>query len=266
MLKTLAKRLARKAGLEIRRAPDPSLPYLNQIEIDDLHFKFWITNQHTKAWWGKPRITADAELRELRRMSEESSIVFDVGAHHGFTSVLLSLWIGDSGFVHAFEPVPDNCLVLNANLAVNGITNCTTVQAAVGAERGTASLDGESIGTRRGSAGEVGILTLDEYCSQMSVGRVDAIKIDVEGYELKVLEGARELLSTLPRIDLEVHHDLMSRYGGAVRDLARYVPFDAYDIRMMVRPDWETLSSISSVSDLPTSGVSNLFFWPKKAP
>lgn len=125
---------------------------------------------------------------------------FDVGANHGFFTLLASHLVGESGHVFAFEPMPANLDLLSRVVDRNSLTNVTIVSAAVAAARGSAMLaidergDGSTPSIVRDAIGtsiEVPAVPLNEY-SDLSV---DLIKVDVEGAEALVVEGASEILA-----------------------------------------------------------------------
>lgn len=125
--------------------------------------------------------------------------VFDIGAHVGFYTLLMSRAVGDSGKVFAFEPCPANITDCLAHVRMNHLGNVVVVPAAVGSTPGLASFAaGESSTTgklaRVDTDVRVACFTLDEL---LATGRFlvpDVIKVDVEGAESQVLEGAQTLL------------------------------------------------------------------------
>ena len=140
-------------------------------------------------------------------------IVADVGAYIGLYSVALARRVGPTGKVFAFEPDPINCEALISHLKLNQAVSCVDVlRCAVGDFDGDVAfrsgrsseshvvLD-SSDGTRRVECCKLDTILQDQ--------RVDILKIDVEGFEEKVLRGGRELLSDRRRspraIYIEVH-------------------------------------------------------------
>jgi FkbM family methyltransferase len=117
--------------------------------------------------------------------------------------------------VHAFEPNPANADFLRRHVRINRLSNVRVEQAAVADRAGTARFDfGTGSGTGRladAGALEVRTVRLDDYCAEHGLAP-SAMKIDVEGAELSVLEGGRDTLARhRPVIFLsthgpEVHH------------------------------------------------------------
>jgi FkbM family methyltransferase len=261
-MKQLLKKVGRAFGVDLKRLPDPALPFVHEIHCGGLTFPFWIANQHAKAWWAKPELGLHAEWRSQQAMCSPGSVIFDVGAHHGMNAVLFALWAGPTGQVHAFEACRENALVLSANVGLNRLTNCFCVPAAVGDKDGDVCMAGESVAGSDGHGYKTAMVALDSYCSQRGVQKVDVLKIDVEGFEAAVLRGAKQLLTARPKIDLELHLDDLPRFGHSVSDVLGQLDLKAYKASMMVRPNWETLVPFTNTATLPRTGVANLFLWP----
>jgi FkbM family methyltransferase len=124
-------------------------------------------------------------------------VAFDVGAHHGETTLKLLDAFPDAQ-IHSFEPLPDSFALLRQATAS---TTAHAVNAAVSDSsgvleiaRGEASYqsgvhaDGERI--------EVRSLTVDEYADAHGIERLGLLKIDTEGHEEAVLRGARKRLES----------------------------------------------------------------------
>ena len=133
----------------------------------------------------------------FERLLRPGHTVLDVGANVGYYTLLASVLVGDAGRVHAFEPEPRNAGFLRRHAAINRRGNVRVEQAAVSDRAGTARFDfGSGSGTGHladAGALEVRTLRLDDYCAEHGLAP-DALKIDVEGAEVSVLEGARQTL------------------------------------------------------------------------
>jgi len=260
MLKSLLKSIFNKFGFDVRRKPDPSLPFIEMIEFDGKKIQFWVATLEAKHWLGSPILRMNAEFRSIKSMCAPGSIVFDVGAHHVFFTVPLALWTGTNGYVYAFEANAKNALVLHANVALNQLQNCTCLHTAVAAKTGEIRVAGHHISSSDSNARLTHAVSLDDYWAKVASQRVDLIKIDVEGYEGQVLKGARNLLSTRPNIAIEIHLDYLGDYGSSVAEILNILDIQNYEVQMMVRHiDWETLTPFKSADDLPAFGVVNLF-------
>lgn len=174
--------------------PVPNSPYI--ILADDLNFNPKAVNAGTIIL--ETQIAQLPEVLALRR----GDVVLDIGAYIGDTALI---FLDRGCIVHAFEPYPDafHCLTHNAPGAI-------CYNAAVGngepAEFNPSAIDG-NLATRslRQSAGDGKTLRIDD----LALARVQFIKIDVEGYEPLVLDGASETISRCRPIILVEAYDLM---------------------------------------------------------
>jgi FkbM family methyltransferase len=154
------------------------------------------------------------ELAAFRARLRPGDVVLDVGAHVGYYALHAAAIVGAAN-VHAFEPDPRNAARLRANAELNGFTDLTVCQMAVSHAPGRATF--RSV-TTRGETGwgslmvdageatrdvEVEVTSLDAYARDL--GTVAMIKVDVQGAELEVLEGARAVLTaSRPDVVLEL--------------------------------------------------------------
>lgn len=149
-------------------------------------------------------------------------IAIDVGAHVGLWSRVLSHYFKT---VHAFEPVKEfrDCLFQNVTDTPNLVKIYDLAVAEVSGEIRTLNIIEDNTGqTHLRPKDKEGVINTSEHPLTSTValddidfgGRVDFIKIDVEGYELNVLEGARRLLTDdHPMVVLEQKGGNAERYG-----------------------------------------------------
>ncbi len=144
-----------------------------------------------------------AETELLRRLARPGTTAVDAGANVGLLTVPLALAVGSEGRVLAVEPAAETVARLRENLRRNGLENVSVVEAALGAERGAATLllEGDSaynstVATRTSASvgAEVRVERLDDLWEEAGRPDVSVLKVDVEGAELDVLAGAVELL------------------------------------------------------------------------
>jgi FkbM family methyltransferase len=166
--------------------------------------RWFVAEKYEPAVWG----------RVMREVSAGDHIA-EVGASIGLYALAFAGRVGAAGHVTAFEPDPDSISALEANIAVNGLQDrVTVIRAAVGQCSGQVRF-----ASARGQESRIEIrpevcdgviavpmVTLDDALAGQ---RIDVIKIDVEGFEQQVLEGARKILTEerqRPRaILVEVH-------------------------------------------------------------
>jgi FkbM family methyltransferase len=138
------------------------------------------------------------ELNFLRAHTPPGGVFVDVGANVGTYAMVLARHVGAGGIVIAIEPHPVTHARLAFNRAASGFTWVKLVAAAAGPSDGELMIetDGDNLGAshivsgeRQGNAIKVASLRLEHILGDASVSHVDALKIDVEGYEDRVLTG-----------------------------------------------------------------------------
>lgn len=151
------------------------------------------------------------EQRFIERFLRGGMVFLDVGAHHGLYSLLASNKVGRNGRVVAFEPSTRERRKLLRHLILNGCENVIVESSALCNQIGYGSLfivDGRETGCnslRRPAVPEdthielVRLETLDHYMEMAGIGHPDLIKLDVEGAELQVFEGATKVLQSRTR-------------------------------------------------------------------
>ena len=142
---------------------------------------------------------------------QPGSVVFDIGAHVGYYTLLAAELVGKSGQVCALEPFPRNLGYLRRHIQLNRYQNVQVLPVAVGAQRGEGffeeGVDSSTGHLSNGAAGlVVPVVALDDLVADQKVPHPDYMKIDVEGAELQVLLGAESILRTSrPTIFLATH-------------------------------------------------------------
>ena len=175
-----------------------------------LRGKRWVVGSGTHGCWLG---TYERHKQErFARAIAPAMTVYDIGANVGLYTLIAADRVGDSGRVVAFEPVPANVRFLHAHLKLNGFSDRTNiVEAAVSDRKGEACFDLAPDRRFEGRLAETGALrvavtTLDSILGEGSLPQPQVIKIDVEGAELAVLNGAQRLLSEIrPVLFLATH-------------------------------------------------------------
>ena len=132
----------------------------------------------------------------------------DVGAHIGEYTLIAAKVVGVTGSVHAFEPQSSLFPILTKNIEINGFEHVTLNQTAVSDRTGqiefqvfdessVSSIRKKTATDKKSNIVKVPTISLDEYLSSFNL-RADLIKIDVEGAEKLVFQGAYQLLN-LPK-------------------------------------------------------------------
>lgn len=166
----------------------------------------------------------------------EGSVVYDVGAHAGYHSLLCGLLVGPTGRVVAFEPHPLNCRSIQRQLELNPTLNVTLVRHALSDVCSRVYLDstpGRSQ-THINESGEfeVEAKTIDDLVETGALPPPQLIKIDVEGHEAQVLRGGLKTIQTHKPIVLCDHND--SRSFGIVNELMTPLGYDVTNGALVV--------------------------------
>lgn len=169
---------------------------------------------------GKPLLVLfgryeERQAREVCRRVSTGSVFYDLGAHHGYYTLLAARLTGPTGRVVAVEPDPANFYFLQRHVRLNGCRHVRLVRAAVGGRRGfTGWQEGTGSGTGRvkaAAAGKIRLVRVDDLVAG-GVPLPTHLKIDVEGEEGRVLRGARNTLAKArPVIFLSTHGDAVRR-------------------------------------------------------
>lgn len=179
-------------------------------------FRMWLNWQGNLAFaLGLYEPEAAQSIRPFLKVGD---CCVDVGANLGYYTIIMAKWVGSRGFVIAFEPFPANFEILKKNVHLNGLQNVVLEPKALSNRNGslrlihsisdefsaTPSVTGYAVDGEQDSV-QVPTCRLDDYVA--GLGRVPSfIKIDVEGAELSVLEGASNtLFSIRPVLLVEIH-------------------------------------------------------------
>ncbi len=215
--------------------------YVIERRVAGDQIQFLVGDLFGEAWYG-PHHDPWPELEWIKANGiRPGDVVVDCGANHGFSTTLFAKWTGPQGKVYAFEPFSHNMGILKKNLRLNGITNVVCQHSAVGSQSGSVAISATQPnaavvsnlkGTRRTE--QVALVALDDILAVESIG---FLKVDVEGYELEVLRGARRILASRPRLDLELHVFLYKNKAEELRQVFAMLPLNDYAVDIQLRPD-----------------------------
>jgi FkbM family methyltransferase len=210
----------------------------------------------------------------LRSILKPGDVFLDVGANIGFYTLQAARLVGPDGAVLAFEPLAATFAVLSQNVhELNHLANVQCVHSAVSNTTGEGVIyvgPRENSGAssleydwgKTGQAENIKLLRLDD-CPALAplAGRVSVIKIDAQGHELKVLEGARKTIAAAqPLVLIEVDEGMFQDAGASQDALYRFFADLGY------KPHKILLSGKTTPIHAPEDGILVLFAHPRRYP
>jgi FkbM family methyltransferase len=179
----------------------------------------------------------------------------DVGAHIGYYSLKAAPLVGPGGRVLAIEPNPETVRLLEGNVRASGATAVSIQPVACSDAEATLELfvapdvnTGET-SLSRVNAGQVAAVRksyqvrarpLDAIVRESGAGRVDAIKIDVEGAEFLVLKGAAETLDRYhPAILVELIDHQLKEMGSSTAEVTAFLNAHGYSLKRQDKENFE---------------------------
>jgi len=180
------------------------------------------------------------EQAALLRLLRPGDVFVDAGAHAGLYTLLAAGWVGPEGRIVAVEPSPSSHALLAANTAALDPARVSLHACALAREDGDARLlaggPGLSAYNRVEAGGESadGVLvagrSLSSLLSELRLAHVDLLKLDVEGSEIAVLEGAHSLLEAgaIRMLLVEFNEENLRRTGGSCESLAHQLTARGY--------------------------------------
>src|SRR5580704_8402274 len=194
---------------------------------------------------GEPLLAGTFETNEIAFVGsilQPGMTVLDLGAHHGVYTVLASKRVAPGGKVFAFEPSPRERRTLRLHVMLNLCWNVSIQGLALGNENTTANLfvvDGSQTGCNSlrppevfcgTSRVRVCVTRVDDWLDRQKLDQVDFIKLDVEGAERDVLQGAERLLNRKPRpvILVEVQDVRTQLWGYRANEIIQHLSHKGY--------------------------------------
>jgi len=170
------------------------------------------------------------EDKVMKRFVGNGDVVFDIGAHFGFYTLLLSKLVGDTGAVHAFEPNQE--LLQSLESTIEFLDNVDLHRVALSDRSGTIELyvpEDASMASLSDWTGGIGgkvhsvsceMRVLDEMLDAGLVKLPSFIKCDVEGAELLVFAGAKKILDRVdaPVVLFELNRKAAESFGAKTSD------------------------------------------------
>lgn len=187
-----------------------------------------------------------------QRLLQDGDVFVDVGACFGYHALTAARCVGTQGKVYAIEPQPDVFEVLQENVRCNGLANVEAGNFALSDRNEILRLHRFSdldfghtsmaqLNHRVAQVLSCTAITFDDYVVQKAISRIALVKLDVEGAELKVLEGASELLRSAnpPMWVIEVNMETAAAFGYQPRDIFFFLAKFGYQV---YRPVWGSVT------------------------
>ncbi len=234
--KTSIKEFKRKKIISTWRSNNPNniLRYENGIAFNistkkNSMSKSLILQEHTES----------NETKFLKKIIKPGQTVLDVGANFGWYSIHFSNWVGQSGKVFAFEPVPEIYEELTSNIKLNFCQNITVFNCALGNQNESVLFNVSEFEGGSGASSEnlkfgkkikVSKHKLDDLMNDQNLDNIDFLKIDIEGGELNMLKGAEKLIEKYkPKILLEIVDIHCDRFEYLPEDVYNFLFNKGYD-------------------------------------
>lgn len=229
-------------------------PYINPRFDKGIEKKIYLTGSYEKGL-----------LHLIDVLIGPEDIVVDAGANIGLISIFCGQKVGKHGLVLAFEPHPETAAILRRNIELNHLNQVKVFEQALGSEKGTAKIY-SNLHINRGAASmvdfqegsssfEIQVDVLDQVLLRNKLHKVNLLKVDVEGFEMEVLKGAKELLASEDgpilvvecSITRQNYHYSMSDLYSLLTEKYGYAIF-RFEIS---KEKISRLKAVNSVDDLP---------------
>lgn len=202
------------------------------IQLGNASVRYYVDSLSTH-WRFTQLMDEEDVMDDLLSNLRSDDVFYDIGANTGVYSCYVSGCL-DTGSVIAFEPHPDNLILLKRNLGMNE-SSYRVCEYALSDEEGRGNLSLETSSEDGGkyslsAAGHVESVSIpvirgDELVRRKHLPEPDIIKIDVEGAEMNVANGLRETLlqSNCRHVYCEIHPEKMTQFGTHPEQLTQYM-------------------------------------------
>ncbi len=210
----------------------------------------------------------ELEVRSLiRKTLQPGDVAIDVGAYIGFHTLLMAKLVGEEGAVHSFEPAPDNLLYLRKNVDKNGFGNVKIHPCAAGTTNSEVEFYVGETSTLNSRSSQYKwskkIRISEKKIDNLAIDRVKLVKIDVEGYELQVLEGMSHTLAKSHDICLiiEWNPDALVSSGHHPDDLPKLLLAEGFLLAPASKPNhlFHSLKELHVECGMDQRNYTNLF-------
>ncbi len=189
----------------------------------------------------KTKYSCDAVplMEALNQKIFNSKICIDIGANIGITTIWMAR---NCEKVYSFEPEINNIIRFKENLEANHITNVELIQKAISDTKGELELNilesyghhslGKVATSKIIGSQKVDVITLNEFCLENNISEIDFMKVDVEGFEIEVLNGAKELFvkKAIKLVAFEISEVPLKSLNKTEKDIFDFFKSVNYDI------------------------------------
>lgn len=177
-------------------------------------------------------------LSTLMSSVSNNSIVFDVGANIGYFACFAGKCCYN-GRVCAFEMSKANLDILNTNILLNKLNNVTVEPYAVADTTAQVLIQDSAVGNAvlkiiednsKPDLVKVDAIALDEYCMTRNIAP-DFVKIDVEGAEMKVLKGMKNIMSGDIKLLIEIHETDLKYFRSSKEEVLDYIKSFGFNLK-----------------------------------
>jgi FkbM family methyltransferase len=182
-------------------------------------------------------------IERLQEFVPEGSVVIDVGANVGFFSLRFARWVGSGGEVISIEPEDRNYQTLISALKREGLSDrVRTLKAVAAATAGPMFLEINDLHpadhklSRDGTGVAVQAVRLDDVVQDKGAGKPSLVKIDVQGAEMLVLQGAPDILGlAAPALFIELSEEGLQKFGASVSAILDHLSQYGYEPYWLMR-------------------------------
>jgi FkbM family methyltransferase len=182
-------------------------------------------------------------IERLQEFVPNGSVVIDVGANVGFFSLRFARWVGGDGEVISIEPEDHNYETLVRTLKRESLFgNVRALKAVAAATAGTMFLEINQLHpadhklSRDGTGVPVEAVRLDDLVQDKGTLRPSLVKIDVQGAEMLVLQGAADILKlSAPALFVELQEEGLKKFGTSVAAILDHLSQCGYEPYWLTR-------------------------------
>jgi FkbM family methyltransferase len=172
--------------------------------------------------------------KAMQKFVKAGMTAYDLGAHVGYFTLLLSRLVGERGTIYAFEPLAENCLVLRRHLQLNNISNVVLQECAVSDTQGEVvffqdpcnyegTIVTHEVAKKAKASFKVPTMALDDFVYSLGNRPPDFIKMDIEGAEYLACLGMERILKEYqPIMFIALHWSEVGKECCAFLNMLRY--------------------------------------------